>query len=193
MNYLAHMYLSCSDEDLLVGNMLVDMLPIKRLRALPKQYEQGFELHRLIDSYTDSHDEVRAAVERLRPNHGKYSSVVIDIFYDYVLSQEWARYSGEDLQEFCNTVYTILPKHYDHLPEDIVVRFTNMIKGNYLMTCSTAPLLQSVFERVGGRARFLNSFATATEDLLEDYEFYRDNFNAFFPDMIAQAMQFCDC
>ena len=45
MNYLAHMYLSCSDEDLIIGNMLVDMMSIKRLRELPVRYHKGFELH----------------------------------------------------------------------------------------------------------------------------------------------------
>ncbi len=59
MNYLAHMYLSCYDEDLIVGNILVDMMQIKRLRELPDQYDRGFELHRKIDSYTDNHPLVK--------------------------------------------------------------------------------------------------------------------------------------
>lgn len=193
MNYLAHMYLSCGDEDLIVGNMLVDMLPLKRLKALPEQYAQGFELHRLIDSYTDSHAKVKEAVVQLRKQQGKYAPVVIDIFYDYILSQEWSRYEGQEIQSFCNDIYEVLPKHYEQLPEDIVKRFQAMIDNNYLMTCSTAPLLQSVFDRVGGRARFMNGFAHATEDLINDYEFYKENFHSFFPDIIAEVGAFCSC
>lgn len=193
MNYLAHMYLSCTDENLIIGNMLVDMLPIKRLRELPDLYQEGFRLHRLIDSYTDTHPVVKLATAKLRQNHRKYAPVVIDIFYDYVLSLEWSRYSGEPLQEFCNHIYVILEKHYHHLPSDIVSRLQKMIKGNYLMTCSSPAAIRSVFNIVSGRSRFANSFGIATDDLLENYDYFKDNFNSFFPDMIAQVDKFCDC
>ena len=192
MNYLAHMYLSCSDEDLIIGNMLVDMMNIKRLRELPQQYHKGFELHRLIDSYTDDHPKVKEAVLRLRDNHRKYAPVVIDIFYDYVLSLEWKRYSGEDIQDFCDGIYAILKKHLQNLPEDIVLRLEKMIASNYLMTCSSPEEIRGVFNIIDRRARFTNSFSLATDDLLEDYEYFRDNFFDFFPDMISKTGDYCE-
>lgn len=192
MNYLAHMYLSCSNEDLIIGNMLVDMMNIKRLRELPAQYHKGFDLHRLIDSYTDEHPIVKEATLKLRSNHGKYAPVVIDIFYDYVLSQEWQRYSGEDIQEFCNNIYQVLEKHMNNLPEDIKSRLQRMVKSNFLMTCSSPEAIRNVFNIIDGRARFTNSFSVATDDLLHDYDFYRDNFFKFFPDMIEKAGTFCE-
>ena len=192
MNYLAHMYLSCSDEDLIIGNMLVDMMNIKRLRELPEQYHKGFELHRLIDSYTDDHPAVKEATLKLRENHRKYAPVVIDIFYDYVLSLEWERYSGEDIQDFCNGIYEILKKHLPNLPEDIVSRLERMIASNFLMTCSSPEAIRGVFNIVDRRARFTNSFSLATDDLLEDYDYFRDNFFKFFPDMIEQAGTYCE-
>ncbi len=192
MNYLAHMYLSCSDEDLIIGNMLVDMMNIKRLRELPEQYHKGFELHRLIDRYTDDHPMVKEATQKLRDHHRKYAPVVIDIFYDYVLSLEWERYSGEDIQEFCNGIYEVIKKHLHNLPEDIVIRLNKMIASNFLMTCSSPEAIRGVFDIIDGRARFTNSFSLATDDLLEDYEYYRDNFFKFFPDMIAQAGNYCE-
>lgn len=192
MNYLAHMYLSCSDEDLIIGNLLVDMMNIKRLRELPEQYHKGFELHRLIDRYTDDHPYVKKATLKLREHHRKYAPVVIDIFYDYVLSLEWERYSGEDIQEFCNSIYIIIEKHLYNLPEDIVIRLKRMVASNFLMTCSSPSAIRKVFDIIDGRARFTNSFSMATDDLLEDYEYYRDNFFQFFPDMISQAGNYCE-
>ena len=192
MNYLAHMYLSCSDEDLIIGNMLVDMMNIKRLRELPKQYHKGFDLHRLIDQFTDEHPLVKEATLKLRDNHRKYAPVVIDIFYDYVLSNEWSRYSGEDIQEFCNGIYEVLEKHLKNLPEDIVIRLERMINSNFLMTCSSPDAIRNVFNIIDGRARFTNSFSLATDDLLGDYEYYRNNFYKFFPDMIERAGSFCE-
>lgn len=192
MNYLAHMYLSCSDEDLIVGNMLVDMMNVKILRELPEQYHKGFELHRLIDSYTDEHPAVKEATRKLRENHRKYAPVVIDIFYDFVLSNEWTNYSGEEIQSFCNSIYLVLEKHLPNLPDDIVDRLNKMIASNFLMTCSSPEAIRGVFNIIDRRARFTNSFALATDDLLQDYEYYRDNFFVFFPDMIEQAGTYCE-
>ena len=188
MNYLAHMYLSCSDEDLIIGNMLVDMMSIKRLRELPKQYHKGFELHRLIDSCTDEHPKVKEAVLKLRENHRKYAPVVIDIFYYYVLSLEWERYSEEDIQDFCNGIYEVINKHLQNLPKDIVIRLEKMLADNFLMTCSSPKAVKRVFHLIDSRAKFNNNFSLATKDLLEDYDYFRDNFFKFFPDMIEKAV-----
>ena len=188
MNYLAHMYLSCSDEDLIIGNMLVDMMSIKRLRELPKQYHKGFELHRLIDSCTDEHPKVKEAVLKLRENHRKYAPVVIDIFYDYVLSLEWERYSEEDIQDFCNGIYEVINKHLQNLPKDIVIRLEKMLADNFLMTCSSPKAIKRVFDLIDSRAKFNNNFSLATKDLLEDYDYFRDNFFKFFPDMIDKSV-----
>jgi len=188
MNYLAHMYLSCSDEDLIIGNMLVDMMSIKRLRELPGQYHKGFELHRLIDSCTDEHPKVKEAVLKLRENHRKYAPVVIDIFYDYVLSLEWERYSEEDIQDFCNGIYEVINKHLHNLPKDIVIRLEKMLADNFLMTCSSPKAIKRVFDLIDSRAKFNNNFSLATKDLLEDYDYFRDNFFKFFPDMIEKSV-----
>ncbi len=188
MNYLAHMYLSCSDEDLIIGNMLVDMMSIKRLRELPGQYHKGFELHRLIDSCTDEHPKVKEAVLKLRENHRKYAPVVIDIFYDYVLSLEWERYSEEDIQDFCNGIYEVINKHLHNLPKDIVIRLEKMLADNFLMTCSSPKAIKRVFDLIDSRAKFNNNFSLATKDLLENYDYFRDNFFKFFPDMIEKSV-----
>jgi acyl carrier protein phosphodiesterase len=188
MNYLAHMYLSCSDEDLIIGNMLVDMMSIKRLRELPGQYHKGFELHRLIDSCTDEHPKVKEAVLKLRENHRKYAPVVIDIFYDYVLSLEWERYSEEDIQDFCNGIYEVINKHLHNLPKDIVIRLEKMLADNFLMTCSSPKAIKRVFDLIDIRAKFNNNFSLATKDLLENYDYFRDNFFKFFPDMIEKSV-----
>ncbi|MDA9018360.1 acyl carrier protein phosphodiesterase [Saprospiraceae bacterium] len=182
------MYLSCSDEDLIIGNMLVDMMSIKRLRELPGQYHKGFELHRLIDSCTDEHPKVKEAVLKLRENHRKYAPVVIDIFYDYVLSLEWERYSEEDIQDFCNGIYEVINKHLHNLPKDIVIRLEKMLADNFLMTCSSPKAIKRVFDLIDSRAKFNNNFSLATKDLLEDYDYFRDNFFKFFPDMIEKSV-----
>jgi len=41
---------------------------------------------------------------------------------------------------------------------------------------------------IDSRAKFNNNFSLATKDLLEDYDYFRDNFFKFFPDMIDKSV-----
>ena len=64
MNFLAHTYLSCSNEDLLVGNFLADFMKNKDIESLPSNILKGIDLHRKIDSFTDSHPAVKEVNKR---------------------------------------------------------------------------------------------------------------------------------
>ncbi|HMP30140.1 MAG TPA: hypothetical protein PKD85_11095, partial [Saprospiraceae bacterium] len=85
MNFLAHLHLSCSDEYLLVGNYLSDMITLKESENLPEQYFKGVKLHRLIDSFTDNNVIVRGVNSLLQKYVGKYAPVASDVIFDYYL------------------------------------------------------------------------------------------------------------
>ena len=110
MNYLAHIYLSCNNEDLLMGNFIADSISINEVASLPKEVQAGVTLHREIDFYTDTHAIVRKGTKRLRPHHRKYSPVVIDVLYDHLLANNWERYSGSSLPDFAQGVYKVFSR-----------------------------------------------------------------------------------
>jgi len=105
MNYLAHCFLSCSDDNLLIGNMVADMIRNKDLENLDPAIVKGVMLHRLIDSFTDNHPTIRETSKLLHKRHGKYAPVVTDIFYDYILFQNWSSYSDMPFETFKAKVY----------------------------------------------------------------------------------------
>ncbi|MGA2151478.1 MAG: DUF479 domain-containing protein, partial [Geobacteraceae bacterium] len=51
MNFLAHLYLSGDDPELLVGNLLGDFVKGRLSGNFPDGIERGIELHRRIDSF----------------------------------------------------------------------------------------------------------------------------------------------
>src|SRR5436190_842749 len=87
MNFLAHLYLSGDDADVMTGNFIGDFV---RGRNLAEQFGEkiarGIELHRAIDAFTDHHSVVKQSKTRLRPKYGHYSGVIVDIFYDHFLA-----------------------------------------------------------------------------------------------------------
>ena len=62
-------------------------------------------LHRLIDSFTDSHPIVRGSVARISEKYHWFSGIIIDIYYDHILAREWLRYSLETLDNFAARMY----------------------------------------------------------------------------------------
>ena len=55
MNFLAHIFLSCGSEDLLIGNFIADFISNKEVNQYDPEVQKGIQLHREIDSYTDNH------------------------------------------------------------------------------------------------------------------------------------------
>jgi len=193
MNFLAHLFLSCQDENLLIGNFIADSIRNKEVASYSSEIQKGIFLHRRIDSYTDQHPEVKKGTRRLHPNHGKYAPVVVDILYDYILSHNWEKYTEEPLARFSKRMYWILEQRIEELPTKLQKRVPSMIQHDWLMNYGTEKGLRYVFSRMKERARFPTNFDVAVDDMLENYELFEEEFNTFFPEVIGEVNVFCGC
>ncbi len=193
MNYLAHIFLSCNNEDLLIGNFIADSITMKELTLVPDEIYAGIELHRKIDSFTDKHDIVRKATKRLRPHHKKYSPVVIDVLYDHLLANNWERYSDMTLSDYAQDVYKVFARRRDDLPAGLQLSLPRMIKNDWLNNYKTREGLQFTLNRMDERTSFPSNFGGAIDHLHEDYDLFTEEFNAFFPDIIAYVNSHCGC
>lgn len=184
MNFLAHIFLSDKKPHLVVGNFLADFIKNKEVAALPRPVQEGIRMHRKIDSYTDTHPKVKEGVVRMRPTHGKFAPVVLDICYDYVLVKNWHMYSDEDLNVFTKEMYEVLENHYSVMPGFLQERLPRMIADDWLVKYGTESGLRYTFERMKKRTRYPKYFNGAVDNFLKDYELYEKEFNLFFPDLI---------
>ena len=100
MNYLAHLFLSGKDEALIIGNLITDMISKADERTLSEEILRGVKLHRKIDDLTDSHPVFIDHKRSLYPHFRKYSPVVLDIVYDYLLESNWSIFSDEHFEDF---------------------------------------------------------------------------------------------
>ncbi len=91
MNYLAHFYLSFGQEPLIVGNLLGDFvrgrLDHERNAIYNDGIKKGIDLHRKIDSFTDTHPIVKACHEAMPATFGHIKAVVSDMYFDYFLAK----------------------------------------------------------------------------------------------------------
>lgn len=190
MNFLAHLFLSGDDDELKVGNFIGDSVKGRDLSAYPTRVQDGIRLHRNIDSYTDTHHIVMKSKLRLRPKYHKYAPVIIDMFYDHFLASLWRDYSKITLEQFIQESYDLLNSKIDIMPERTQFMLPYMIKGNWLLGYKDLVGLDRSLTGMSKRSSFKSNMENATGDLEQDYEMYKQEFQAFFPDLIAFSNPF---
>jgi acyl carrier protein phosphodiesterase len=191
MNFLAHAYLSGNEEDILIGNFIADAVKGNSISRLSEGIQKGVRLHREIDSFTDQHPVFIRSKKRIQDSYGKFSGVVIDIYYDHFLASSWSSYSDNELSEFALYVYNLIFENYSVLPSKSRRILPYMAIHNWLVGYSSFRDLQWVFDGMSRRSRQYNSrMESAVESLKEDYGSFEKDFIEFFPDMIAHAGEF---
>ena len=185
MNYLAHLFLSFEDKDIITGNFLGDLISNKDVKTYPAGIRKGVIVHRKIDSFTDEHPLVLKGVRRLYAKHHKYASVLIDIFYDYMLAKNWDKYSKETMQEFADRIYAALLSNKDHMSEKLQERVIGMTNANWLLNYQHTEGIAYAIERVKKRVSRPDLLEDSIASLLDNVEEMDKEFNVFFPEIIA--------
>lgn len=189
MNHLAHLFLSQSDVDLMVGNYIADHVKGKAIQNYTEAIQKGILMHRFIDEYTDNHQVVKESKKRLYQKYHKYAPVIIDMFYDHILAKNWADYSPIPLKSFCTNAYLILKSRYAIFPKSAQRMYDHMSVHDWLFNYSHLDGMQKALNGLSQRARFDSNMHQATDDLNHDYELYKADFNAFFPDLLKHCKQ----
>jgi acyl carrier protein phosphodiesterase len=185
MNYLAHVFLSGDNEDVLIGNFIADHVKGKAILDFSDNIRAGIVLHREIDRFTDSHPQFLKSKKRLANNYRKYSGVIVDMFYDHFLAANWSDYTDESLEKFTQRVYRALMKKYLILPRKTKYILPFMAKSNWLMNYGSFEGLHRALSGMAKRTPYESGMEKATEDLKKDYGLYKGEFYAFFPEVIS--------
>ena len=193
MNFLAHLLLSCEQEELMIGNFLGDFVKNRELPQFPEAVQQGIRLHRLIDSFTDAHPLVRQGTKRMHHRHGKYAGVVIDVLYDYVLANHWEKFGPGSLEVFTQRTYRVLEKHLPIMPERLHAIVPGMIADDWLVRYGTTDGIAYTFSRIQKRVSRPELLNNILMTLREEEAALTEEFTAFFPEIASEVKVFCAC
>jgi acyl carrier protein phosphodiesterase len=189
MNFLAHLYLSGNNEEIIVGNFIGDYVKGSDYMNYPENIKKGLLLHRHIDSFTDCHPVTRKSKQHVEAHYRKYSGIVIDIFYDFLLASEWERYSNISLEDFVENTFSLLKKYYDVFPQGIKNWFPNFIRNNWLMSYSYERGVEMVLHRMASRTSLPEFTDFAMEVLDKQRDSLFEEFNEFFPSIRRYIQQ----
>lgn len=184
MNFLAHLFLSNNQEQLMVGNFIADFISNKDLDRYDGGILEGIYLHRKIDFYTDNHPVVRESTVLLRPQHRKYAPVLLDLYYDYLLIHNWDQFSEISLEAFTQNAYAILDSYMPVMPMHLQGRLPGMIAGDWLRSYGTPDGLAYAVERMMYRTSKPEWLEKPIQTLQSNFEELNDSFLEFFPDVV---------
>lgn len=193
MNFLAHLFLSCEREDLLLGNFLGDFINNRELRLFHPAIQEGVYLHRKIDTFTDRHPLVLQGVRRLYSKHSKYAPVVVDVFYDYFLAKNWDKYANQSLREFVDSIYKTLERNKKQIPDRLHGRVRGMIADDWLLNYTTIEGMDQTFYWLKKRVSKPQLLDDAVASLQRDETLLDLEFNKFFPDVVNYVNNECFC
>jgi acyl carrier protein phosphodiesterase len=184
LNYLAHAYLSFGDPKVLVGNFIGDFVRDPIETVYEREIVNGIRLHREIDRFTDRHPVVKEAQSILKPDYGRYASVITDMYFDYFLCKYWNNYHHQPVELFAQETYETLESFKEILPAKFLKVFGNLRNYNFLAGYGDLEFLQSALAGMAKRTKFDSKMETAHIFLKENHEFFRIHFGIFFDDLV---------
>jgi len=185
LNYLAHIFLSGNGGRLQVGNFIGDFVKGSKLNSYPDRIRDGIRLHRDIDHFTDSHEVVRETVTFLRPAFGRYSAILVDMYFDYFLALDFQVYSPhKSLKRFSFRFYVSVLFYYKYLPKRVKKFIFHFVMTNRLTSYATLEGLKESLEIMARhKLSALEPDKTITF-LIDNHDELQKRFHLFFPDLI---------
>ena len=191
MNFLAHSYLSFSEEQL-VGNMIADFVKNRDVARLPESIQKGIKLHRAIDSFTDAHPLIHEAKAPFRPLVRLYSGAFVDVAFDYFLANDTTENSQREWQGHSQRVYAVLRRYEEFLPEVFKKVLDKMQQDDWLYNYRNEWGIEYSFRNVVNKAQFLDKTTNVFPAFLANKDFLREKYEIFFPEIKSFAQDFVD-
>ncbi|MGK7942064.1 MAG: ACP phosphodiesterase [Crocosphaera sp.] len=187
MNYLAHLLLAENTPESRIGNLLGDFvkgeIDIKK-SSYNEAIIKGIRTHYQVDCFTDKHKIFKQSKQRIYKSQGRFSPILIDVFYDHFLANHWHLFSSEKLETFADKIYVTLQKSHHLLPKKLQLVLPRIILENWLVSYGQIEGIQQTCKRLGKRIKRANNCAIAHQDLQANYQGLETDFLAFFPQVV---------
>lgn len=190
MNYLAHFLLSGPNHNVILGNFIGDSIKGSNFNNYSHEIALGIKLHRLIDFTTDTHPLVKKHNALIAPVFGKYSGIVTDVYYDFILATNWEKYHTESLKQYSEKMVTILTKRQEELPHKAMRFLGYMIKNDIPHMYHQITTIEQVYKGLAYRIGNESPLHLAPEAVLEFHTLFEKDFETLWTDLKLKTSDF---
>ncbi len=189
MNFLAHIHLSRSDTDEMIGNFLGDFVKAGQEKYYHSGIKKGIFIHRKIDSFTDFHPIVKQSCKRFPDELRRYSKIAVDIFYDHFLAKNFEFYADSDLEKFIDYFYFHLLNKDFQKPPKLEKIFTKITNKNWFLSYKNEEYIQKVLCRMSNRLKRENPLPECFNTFKQEYKNFEKDFTEFYPQIEKFVME----
>lgn len=180
MNFLFHMLLSGADQQVMVGNFMGDFVKGPLADRFPERIRHGVTLHRRIDSFAAGNEFFRRSRNRLDPGYRLYRGVLVDLFYDHFLVNEWNEWTNEPIASYLTRTRAVIEGHLAELPERMQP-LVPYIFDEMLPSYGEVKGISHALERMSRRIVRPNPLAGGEVELVRHYNGLHEDFQRFMP------------
>lgn len=185
MNHLAHVFLARHSEEAMLGAVLGDFVKGSDTSRYPDEVAREIRIHRLVDAYTDAHPATRAARLLFAPAHRRFAGIVLDVYYDHLLSRHWPRFCDEPLAAMEERFYLALGRHQALLPPRLAAVAPRMIAQRWLSGYGSIQGFERTVERLAARlSRQQEVLVASVADVHAHQVAIESGFLAFMPELV---------
>lgn len=184
MNYLAHIFLSGNHGQIQVGNFIGDFVKGNRMKDYPASISKGIILHRKIDEFTDNHPVVRETVAFVKPQFGRYSAIIVDMYFDHFLAINFNRYTSKSIHLFAFQFYILVLFNYRHLPLKVKTFIFHFVGTHRLFKYASLKGLRNSLQIMKNHKIPAIEPDATIQFLVENNAELETYFQKFFPDLI---------
>jgi acyl carrier protein phosphodiesterase len=168
--------------------MISDFVKGKKKFNYPEAIQRGIQLHRNIDTFTDSHAATKEARLILKPVVGLYSGAFVDVVYDHFLANDEKEFADDELNKHALNTYKILEEYNAVLPLKFQRMLPYMTLNNWLYNYKNLHGTENSFAGIARRATYLERSNEVFDLFKKHYLSLQKCYNAFFPEIKAFAM-----
>jgi acyl carrier protein phosphodiesterase len=182
MNFLAHLFISGAEPELLVGNLLGDFVKGRLDGKFPAGIERGIFLHRRIDSFAGRNPHFLRSKRRLDASFGHYRGVLVDLFYDHFLAVQWDDYADIPFFPYLADTFRVIREYEEFLPERLR-RIAPLIFAELLPSYLEVQGIERALQRMSARIARPNPLGEGGAELRRHYNGLSDDFREFLPEL----------
>ena len=186
MNWLAHLLLAEADPELRLGNLLGDLVKGEARKTLNPKLQRGLECHQAIDIFTDKHSIVKHSKQIIDPQYRRFAGILVDVFYDYILANNWQDYCDVSLAEFTTSIYNSWSEYLTEIPPYSQAVIHRMMLENWLYSYRDISGIENTLARISYRLNRKSKkkrydLTSAIAELTDNYTELERDFQQFFP------------
>ena len=187
MNWLAHVVLSEPTPRFRVGNILPDLLGMTLLAPLGGDFQRGMACHRAIDVYTDQHPVFHRSRQRFHAGFRRFSAILVDVFYDHLLAQQWGEHVDIPLADYVAGFYDGLASVRDEIPASVHPLLDHLCREDWLGANASLAGPRGSLQRVERRLSRRVDLSGTFDVFAREEEALAEDFREFFPELAAHV------